>query len=203
MGNAFIMKTYEESGLEPGDVVDTVQKLKIKYQFTVIYPDTASPAINKMLKKICTVSDDFKKDVDAGIQLIRHKMSPNVGPTKLYGLKGQVDSIINNLEKYHFSYDTSGKLTDKPVKEFDDSHDALSYIAQNRWNSGKAIVTTNETQSTELDKNNKEKPELYQEKVQKQYDGWLQKEIGVTVKEAGGSTGTKKAKSGSFYWDID
>ena len=202
-GNVFVMKTYEESNLEPGDVVDTVAKLKAKYNFTVIYPDTASPAINKMLKKVCTVSDDFKKDVEAGIQLIRHKMSPNIGPTKLYGLKGRCDSLVNNFEKYHFSYDASGKLTDKPVKEFDDSHDATSYIAQNRWNSGKAIISSPDINSDTLDKNNKEKTEVYQQKVQQQYTGWLQEQIGTTVKEAGGSTGVKKSKSGSFFWEID
>lgn len=203
MGNVFVMHTYEESGLEPGDVVDLIQKLKMKYHFTTIYPDTASPAINKMIKKVCNVVDDFKKDVDAGIQLIRHKMVPAVGPTKLYGLKGRCTSLINNFEKYHFQYDTSGKLTDKPVKEFDDSHDGMSYIAQNRWNSGKAIVSGADVTVKDLDKNQKEKTEVYNQKVQRQYDGWLQQQIGSEVKNAGGTEGVQKAKSGSFFWEID
>lgn len=203
LGNVFIMHTYEESQLEPGDVVDVVQKLKMKYHFTTLYPDTASPAVNKMLKKVVTVSDDFKKDVDAGIQLIRHKMAPSVGPTKLYGLKGRCATVISNFEKYHFAYGTDGKLTDKPVKEFDDSHDALSYIAQNRWNSGKAIITSADATAKELDINQKEKPEVYQEKVNKQYSGWLQDQIGTSVKDNGGSGGLQKAKSGSFFWEID
>ena len=203
MGNVFVMNTYEESGLEPGDVVDLIQKLKMKYHFTTIYPDTASPAINKMIKKVCNVVDDFKKDVDAGIQLIRHKMVPSVGPTKLYGLQGRCTSLINNFEKYHFIYDASGKLTDKPVKEFDDSHDAMSYIAQNRWNSGKAIVSGADVSTRELDKNQKEKTEIYNQKVQRQYDGWLQQQIGTEVKNSGGTEGVKKAKSGNFFWEID
>jgi hypothetical protein len=204
VGNAYVMKVYEEAGLEPGDVVDLIANMKDEYRFTVVYPDTASPAINKMIKKVVIVKDDFKKDVDAGIQLIRHKMTPSVGPTKLYGLKGEVTPLINNLEKYHFQMDGSGKLTDKPVKEFDDSHDALSYIAQNRWNSAKSIINpAMNTQDSEIGKDNKEKANIYQEKVQKQYDNWMQKEIGGAVQEQGGTVGIKKSKSGGFFWDVE
>jgi hypothetical protein len=198
------MKAYEESQLEPGDLVDLVAKLKAEYQFTTVYPDTAAPAINKMLKKVTTVKDDFKKDVDAGIQLIRHKMSPSVGPTKFYGLKGEVTPLIDNLEKYHFQLDTGGKLTDKPVKEFDDSHDALSYIAQNRWNSSKAIINPAEAvQESEIGKDNKEKSGIYKAKVEKQYDNWMQKEIGSAITEQGASPGMSQSKNKSHFWDIE
>jgi hypothetical protein len=198
------MRVHEESGLEPGDIVELVAKLKAEYQFSIVYPDTAAPAINKMLKKVVTVKDDFTKNVDAGIQLIRSKISPSVGPTKFYGLKGEVDPLINNLEKYHFAIDTSGKLTDKPVKEFDDSHDALSYPAQNRWNSSKAIVNATETQQdSAIGKDNKEKGNVYKEKVEKQYSNWMQKEIGGAITEQGASPGISKAKSGNFFWDLE
>jgi hypothetical protein len=204
LGNIYIMKVHEESGLEPGDVVEVVSKLKAKYHFNIVYPDTAAPAINKMIKKVVNVSDDFKKDVEAGIQLIRYKMVPSVGPTKLYGLKGNCDPLVNNLEKYHFAYDTSGKLTDKPVKEFDDSHDALSYVAQNRWNAVKNIVNPTMTaQESEVDKNKREKDDIYKNKVQKQYENWMQKEIGTAVQESGGTNGMSKSKSGTHFWDID
>lgn len=204
VGNVFVMHAYEESGLEPGEVVDLVFKLKEEYRFTVVYPDIAAPAINKMLKKIVTVKDDFTKNVDAGIQLIRHKMNPSVPPSKFYGLKGEVAPLINNLEKYHFQLDTAGKLTDKPVKEFDDSHDALSYIAQNRWNSSKAIINPTETvQESEIGKDNKEKPGIYKAKVEKQYDNWMQKEIGSAITEQGAAPGMNKSKSGNHFWDIE
>jgi hypothetical protein len=204
VGNVFVMKAYEETNLEPGDLVDLVAKLKVEFQFTTIYPDTAAPAINKMLKKVSVVKDDFKKDVDAGIQLIRHKMNPSVGPTKFYGLKGEVTPLVNNLEKYHFQLDGGGKLTDKPVKEFDDSHDALSYIAQNRWNSSKAIINPTETiQESEIGKDNKEKPGIYKAKVEKQYDNWMQKEIGSAITEQGASPGMSQSKNKSHFWDIE
>lgn len=203
--NIYIMHSYEESGLEPPEVVDLVQKLKLKYRFTHLYPDTASPAINKMLKKIVNVGDDFTKVPADGIALIRDKMCPSVGGTKMYGVKGACDSLINNLEKYHFAYDTAGKLTDKPVKEFDDSHDALSYPAQNRWHRSKPIVTANQPADPLNDPLNpkKESTEQYGQKVQAQYDNWLTQQINQAQKVQGGSAGVQSSKSKTFFWEID
>jgi len=206
VGNIYIMKVHEQSGLEPPEVVEVVQKLKNKYQFTHVYPDTASPAINKMLSKIIRVGDDFNKSPSDGIALIRQKMCPNYGPTKLYGLKGNCDTLINNFVKYHFAYDSGGKLTDKVVKEFDDSHDALSYAAQNRWNKGKPIVNDSAAAVQSAQDHFNPKPEneqTYQEKVKKQYDNWLSQQIRQSTQEQGGSTGIKTSKSKSHFWDID
>lgn len=199
-GNIYIMKAYEESGLEPPDLMALVEKYKEKYEITHLYPDTARPEINNMLKKIIVVGDKFTKKPEDGIALIRTKMCPTSGPTKLYGLKGHVDPLINNFEKYHFAYDTSGKLTDKPVKTMDDSHDGLSYAAQNRWNKGKPIVSGADGP---LVTGKKEEIKEYQEKVQKQHDNWMTQQIGQEIKIAGGVIGTQKAQRGSVFWDIE
>lgn len=201
LGNVYIMKSFEQSGLEPPEVVDVIQKFKLKYDFTVVYPDTANPAVNNMIKKVVKVIDDFNKSPHDGIALIRQKMCPSVGPTKFYGLSGNVDSLINNLEKYHFSYASDGKLTDKPVKEFDDSHDGLSYAAQNRWNKGKLITSPNDPNFNKKEK--EETKEQYAEKVNKQYDDWLSQQIKQTTAERGGTSGTKSSKSKNFFWDVD
>jgi len=40
-------------------------------------------------------------------------MSPPYGDTKLFGLEGNTDSLIDNLEKYHFKKSSDGKLTEE------------------------------------------------------------------------------------------
>lgn len=203
-GTCYIMEAFEMSGLEPPEVVDLVNKMKAKYDFSIVYPDTASPAINKMISKFVKVGDDFTKVPADGIALIRHKLTPNVGVAKLYGVKGNVDPLINNLEKYHFAYDSSGKLTDKPVKDFDDSHDGLSYAAQNRWNKGRPFIAP-DVNTTPPDPYNpiKEDPAAYNKKVQSQYDNWLTQTIHNETKEQGATTGVKTSKNRGAYWDID
>jgi len=202
--NVYIMCSYEESGLEPPECVQIVQEMKEKYRFTHLYPDTASPAVNKMISKVVNVGDDFNKNPTEGIALIRDKMCPSAGGTKLYGLKGRVDSLVNNFEKYHFAYDTSGKLTDKPVKEFDDSHDALSYPAQNRWHRSKPIVTANTGVDPLNDPQKQKEPiDEYKKKVQAQYDNWLTQQINQEQKVQGASGGVKSSKSKTFFWEID
>lgn len=205
-GNAYVMKCHEQSGLEPPEVVALVQDLKSKYHFTHVYPDTSNPAVNKMIAKVVRVVDDFVKSPADGIALIRQKMCPNFGPTKLYGLKGNCKPLIDNFEKYHFAYDSSGKLTDKPVKELDDSHDGLSYAAQNRWSRGKPIVHTDDANIKYVDQMNpkKEPDDVYQAKVKKQYDNWLTNQIGQSAAEQTEiAAGTKTSKSKTFFWDID
>lgn len=204
--NIYIMKVTEESELEPPEKVDLVNGLKMRYLFTHLYPDTSDPQVNKMLSKIVRVADPFVKSPADGISLIRQKMCPTTGQTKLYGLKGNCDPLINNFEKYHFAMDTSGKLTEKPVKAEDDSHDALSYAAQNRWSRGKPIVHSSDAKTIYSDPLNpkKEPDNVYQEKVKKQYDNWLTKQIGQSASEQTGiAAGTKTSKSKTFFWDID
>jgi len=202
VGNVYIVKSYEMSGLEPPEIVETIVKLKEKYGFTHVYPDTASPSINKMISKVVSVGDKFTKSPLDGIALIRDRMCPPMGGTKFYGLKGNVDSLVNNMEKYHFSYDSSGKLTDKPVKEFDDSHDALSYAAQNRWQRSKPIVTA-DNEKAYYGTKEKQSIDGFREDVQKQHTNWLSKQISSEAKEQGGGTGVKSSKSKGFFWDID
>jgi len=55
----------------------------------------------------------FKKDVSAGHAFIRYKMSPPYGDTKLFGLEGNTQSLVDNFEKYHFKKSSDGKLTEE------------------------------------------------------------------------------------------
>lgn len=203
-GTCFIMRVVEVPGLEPAQIVELIDGLRQKYFFNVLYPDPSSPAINKMINKVVKVYSSFTKSINSGVQLIRAKLSPTYGPPKLYGLKGNVEPLIKNFEKYHYAYDSSGKLTDTPVKEYDDSIDSLSYAAQNRWQVAKPIMGAN-GEPPPIDPLNppKEPQDIYAEKVQKQFTGWLKEEINNSTDGKKESVGSQSSKSKTHFWDID
>jgi hypothetical protein len=196
VGNIYIMRTLEEVGLEPPEVVELVREIKEKYKITALFPDPAAPAINSMIKKIMNVQDDFTKKVLDGIQLIRSRIAPSSGNTKFFGLAGNCETLIDNLEKYHFKYDTSGKLTDEPVKEHDDSHDALSYVAQNTWQRNGQIMLAKEPGIVE------QTPEERAKAVKDLQNNWLTQEIKKSGTGNGDGGNSGASGGGTIFWNI-
>lgn len=197
-GNIYIMKVFDQTGLDPEQLRDEVFKLQDKYRFTHIYPDTSQPAINELIKKgkRVKVVDDFDKkgQIENGITLIRQKVSPTTGGTKFYGLKGNCDFFINEVEKYHYEEDSSGKITDTPADEFNHSIDALRYAAINRWKRGATVLGNEGTvqkQETHQD---------YVNKIQQQNGNWLLQKINEATE--GQSPVIKKSKNKGTMWDI-
>jgi hypothetical protein len=196
--NIYVMKVIKRVGLEPNEVVELVAKLKNIYHLTRCHPDTARPDVNKMLRKVIKVGDDFDKDVDRGITLIRGKISPTVGSTKFFGIKGEVEDLSFELERYHYDTDSAGKITEEVVKELDDAIDALSYDAQNQWgNSAVNIPPADEVKGKE------ETREQYAEQVKAQMNNWLSSQIREHVVEQKGSAGsTGQSKNSGVVWDF-
>lgn len=194
--NIYVMKAVKQSGLEPNEVVELVTKLKNKYQLSICHPDTARPDVNKMLKKIMKVGDNFDKDPDWGITLIRGKISPPTGGTKFFGLSGEVNDLSDEMEKYHYSTDSSGKFTEEPVKEFDDAIDALSYDAQNQWGMKRVNIPHEQGEVRQ------ESKEEYIQKVQSQVNNWLTDQIKEHVQEQTGGSSTNASKNRGVVWDF-
>lgn len=200
-GNAYIMASIEIAGLEPQEVIDMVRTAHNKYKFTVLYPDTEAPSINKAIQnakpRICRVHTDFKKDIEKGITAIRGKLSPTVGHTKLFGVKGSVDTMTTNFEKYHYATDSAGKLTDDVVDVEDDSMAALRYIAQNRWESTGRMIIGKDTAIKETPDETKVRQN---QAIADSQTNWLKKEIAKSIQTGGDVPPTTKAKSGGGFW---
>jgi hypothetical protein len=209
--NAYIMASEERVGLEPSQVMDFVKEMWEKYKFTAMYPDNEAPAMNAMIRKarLFSVIDDFVKSVQNGITLIRGKISPTVGTTKMFGLKGKVNSLVDNFEKFHFKSGSDGEITDSVNDIFDDSIAALRYAAQNRWEKKGGIYSSgnNPNQAApspeELKILQQKALAEYQEKIKTHQSQWLTQEINKTVNESGGNSGVKSSKNKSIFWDID
>lgn len=208
--NAYIMASVEEAGLEPQEVLELVKRLHKKYQFTHLFPDTEAPAMNKMIAsgKFCTVVTNFTKDIEKGITLIRGKLSPTVGSTKLFGVSGRCDSLIANFEKYHFKHDGSGDLTDKVNDIFDDSISALRYAAQNRWDKKNGLIS-GETPASPLPFGVMTAQQRHAmaaeegEKIRKQQEQWLSNQIKQSLNEGTAATNTQESQGKGVFWSID
>lgn len=199
-GMIYIMNVTGLTGLEPEQLKSLVANMKAKYDFQVLYPDTAAPGMNKMLRKVVKVFDDFDKrgQIENGITLIRQRIYSTDGTTAFFGLKGNVDFMCNEMEKYHYMFDTGGNLTDEPEDAFNHSIDALRYAAINRWKQKVKGVAAD----TRPDEQPDEKVEEYKKKVSEKADNWLADQIRGSVEDAGGSVGPQTSKSGNSFWDI-
>lgn len=202
VGNIYVMHASGTPGLDPNQLVAHVKRLWEIYKFTHVYPDTAQPALNKLLKdlKLFVVKDDFdKKDgIADGISLIRGKISPiNGGETQYVGLAGECDFLENEMERYQYDSDASGKFLDEPIDDQNHSCDAQRYAAINRWKRNKTLI---------LDRSEVLKTETTPEYVKKIRDNqaqWLKNEISTAIKEnTGQATTVGKNKKKTFFWDV-
>ncbi|MCS7092612.1 MAG: hypothetical protein NZM26_04640 [Patescibacteria group bacterium] len=200
VGNIFIMNVYAQTGLDPEQLRDKVVEMQKKYKFTHLYPDTAQPAINDLIRKsrCVKVVDDFDKkgQIENGIALIRQKIAPTTGSTKFFGLKGNCDFLIKEMEKYHNEVDSAGKILDEPADEFNHSIDALRYAAINRWDRGGRVVKA--MSDSELSESRAE----YANSVLQKNQNWMREKINEI---AGGSETNfvDKSKNKGTMWSID
>lgn len=201
-GREYVMHASAIQGMDPNMLVEYVNKLWERYQFTELFPDTAQPSINKLLKlsKKFKVCDDFdKKDgIANGIALIRGKIAPiEGGETKFIGLAGECDPLVIEMEKYSYSQGADGKYSDEPEDEFNHNCDSVRYIAINRWKiKGKLSLAGSIVESKE------ESMVEYKEKVEKQYNNWMDDKIKEIVSETPGAVSGGKSKNGKGFWSI-
>jgi len=199
VGRVYIMSVISLTGLEPNQVVDQVRLMVEKYQVTHLYPDTAQPSINELIRKarIILVVDDFdKKDgIANGITLIRSKITPSGGgETMMVGLKGNCNPLVYEMERYHYMTDTSGKILDEPEDLYNHTVDALRYAAINRWNKGSRVMGTSYEPKTQ------ETHKEYAENIQNQSSTWLADKINDASN--GEAVFIKKSKNKGNMWDI-
>lgn len=132
--NIYIMEVIAQSSLDPNETTDLALKIGQKYGVRTIVPDQSDPGKNKLLQKTAffSVKTDYKKGIAEMITAIKMAIKPtDPGPhgTKMFGIKGQCNPLIDNFEKYRWATAPDGKTTDVPVDADNDCCDGLGYIA--------------------------------------------------------------------------
>ena len=191
----YIMRVIKRSGLEPVDVVKLVEKELAEYDFKVVYPDTARPDVNSMLRKVIKIGDNFDKNPDLGVTLLRGKIAPTYGPTKFFGLIGEAEPLADEMEKYHYVLDSGNIITEEIAKVFDDAIDSLSYPAQNRWKNKNVNIPVEETPKILT------RDERTTVGLQKINEGFSEL-IKEHVAEKNGENVTKQSKNKGIFWDF-
>src|SRR5690606_40560900 len=121
---------------------------RIKHLNPTIYPDPAYPAdIKTFRSKGYKMYDNFKKDVAAGIEAVRWKISGTMNDEPdIYFLQGDdgCEFLFQQLSRYHFIVDeATQRVTDKPQDGDDDAADALRYLCQNLFSKDRKSTRLN------------------------------------------------------------
>jgi len=171
---------------------------RIKHLNPTIYPDPAYPAdIKTFRSKGYKMYDNFKKDVAAGIEAVRWKISGTTnGEPDIYFLQGDdgCEFLFQQLSRYHFIVDeATQRVTDKPQDGDDDAVDALRYLCQNLFNnkSKKPILRLEDPE-----------PVVNQNQAYT-YENWMTKKIQeLTGGELVDEMSFKTVKKGSFVFSV-
>lgn len=188
--------------------LDPAQKLElcnqtIKSYDPIVFPDPEAPDMIKYLKKHgyrCRQWSKGKGSVLGGIETVRVKLNPGLGEPELFFLKDDegVALLFRDLAKYHWALDPSGKPSDVPDDEDDDSVDALRYAVMNTFKpKGKMAIS-------------KENPnEVFSntpESLRQQKESWgkqvLNHALGGSATSESTELPVQKGKKGGFAWEM-
>lgn len=134
--NIFIFDVITVAGLDPEQKLTVAEK--IKFWNPRIFADPEAPDQIKLFKKKGFDCRDWSKkagSVKMGIDVVRMKLRPAIGPPTMFILGGdpQCDLLATRLSKYHFKFDATGEPTDVPDEEDDDEADAVRYLIMNTF----------------------------------------------------------------------
>lgn len=134
--NIYIFDVISVSGLDPEQKLTVAEK--IKWWNPRIFADPEAPDQIKLFKKKGFDCKDWSKkagSVKMGIDVVRMKLRPAIGPPTMFILSGdtQCDLLATHMSKYHFKFDAAGDVTDVPDEENDDLPDAVRYLIMNTF----------------------------------------------------------------------
>jgi len=174
--NAFVVDCVSRSGLELDDKVAVCEHLRVLNP--TIHADTEAPAdIETFKRRGFQMKGAIKGrgSVKSGIEIVRMKIQPALGPPTLFFLAGDpdVEFAFQQLKMYHFVTDEGGNISDEPEKVDDDSADAARYgIVGTFAPNHKISLPQNPNNPAPSDGNSVSgKPQWMQEYISKLLDG--------------------------------
>lgn len=193
-GNFWILESYAIPGLELQDIVSLGLSIKKQYEPKKWFMDTNQPSFRETFKKNGMKTEDFKKDVAAGIEAIRAQILDGASRRRLKLIVHDKNKImLEGFRKHHFILDSLGNPTENPDdgEAWSDVCDSLRYLGQNLWDpkTGKILVAS--------DNSHIKREEIDYSKIN---ENLMKKEVNKNSIEAGGAPKTKN-KNG-FKWNI-
>jgi hypothetical protein len=202
-GEIWLLDCFASPGLEFSDMLEQGMRFRDRYKPQKWFCDPAYPANVKSFNKNAMRSPAFTKDIAAGIEAMRSKIT-NAAGSRFFKIIKTADTqkVINAMGKHRFLLDGAGNPTAKPDDEpqVADICDTLRYIGQNLFpvkGSQKPIYTESGEVSKEIDGNTPEgKAELAKRETNKQL---MMGEIQKNVLDGNGVVGGSGRKGGFYF----
>lgn len=133
-GQIWVIDCFASPGLEFSDMLETGMKFRDRYFPQKWYCDPAYPANVKSFNGNGMRSPKFSKDVAAGVEAVRSKITNASGKRLFKVVKTPTTlKLIESMSKHRFLLDGAGNPTAKPDDEpqVADICDTLRYIGEN------------------------------------------------------------------------
>jgi hypothetical protein len=194
-GEVWVVDSFAAPGLEMADMLRIAIPYNDKYKVQAWYCDPAYPANVKTFTRNRMRSPKFTKDVMAGIEAVRSKITDGLSK-RLFKVINRPENkkLITAIVKHRFKLDGQGNITTEPDDErgIADLCDALRYIAQNKFpikGSQKPGASWAEEQSL----NQLQNPTVTEQ---------MKQEIASRIADSGGSLTNTTSRKGGFHWNF-
>lgn len=200
--NFFVFDVITQAGLDPEEKLTATERIKLWNP--TIFADPEAPDQVKLFKKKGFQMRSWSKtagSVKMGIDLMRMKLRPAIGPPQLFILTDdpQCDYLSGCIAKFHFKLDSQGEPTDIPSEEFKDENDAIRYIVLNLFTPrGRVTTSGDKPEPTTI-------TESQAPQAQPTEDNYLQYFIDQHLGQAPGGADptTKRGRKGRILWSMD
>ena len=221
-GRAFVVGRWMESGLDPSEKIDLLDRT-VKEFNPKVFADTEAPDMIKFIKKYGYRCQDWKKgpgSVASGIDTIKYKLNPGImaDPQLVFVDGGPgIAEHFRAVSMYHWEVGLNGDTTDVPdetidntgdEKILDDEIDALRYAIMNTFgNRSGGVRAVADDDQVKLPTPNQVK--TFQEQDRDQQRAWAAQIMEHVMGGQGGNVFGEESESivsagkkNGFHWDI-
>lgn len=194
-GEVWVVDSFAAPGLEMADMLRIAIPYNDKYRVQAWFCDPAYPANVKTFTRNRMRSPKFTKDVMAGIEAVRSKITDGLSK-RLFKIinKPENKKLITAMTKHRFKLDGQGNITTEPDDErgIADLCDALRYLAQNKFPI-KGTQRPSASWAEEQAMNQLQNPNVTDQ---------MKQEIASRVADAGGNLTNTTSRKGGFHWNF-
>lgn len=194
-GEVWVVDSFAAPGLEMADMLRVAIPYRDKYRVQAWFCDPAYPANVKTFTRNQMRSPKFTKDVMAGIESVRSKITDGIGK-RLFKIINRPENkkLVTAMTKHRFKLDGQGNITTEPDDErgIADLCDALRYIGQNKFPiKGSQRPGASWAEQEQL--NQLQNPTVTEQ---------MKQEIASRIADAGGNLTNVTSRKGGFHWNF-
>lgn len=194
-GEVWLMETFASPGLEFADQLEIGKSFRDKYRVQAWFCDQAMPSHCKSFTRNGMRSPKFTKDVLAGIEATRSKITDSTGKRLFKVLTHHTNKkAITALTKHRFLLDGQANPTMKPDDDrgIADICDSIRYVGQNKW----------PVKGTQRPNASWAEADQYAQLQNPTVTEQMKNEIATRIVENGGTLSNQTGKKGGFHWNF-